>query len=340
LDGTLLDNHNRDSNVDKSRAANGERATSSSITVTSANRSPPSPKKSKLFISIPLYHLPPKSHLRSHHPVSALATPLLIFKQPGRPSTLPVPFSFLRRQKPQYQSQTKEPLMAETTSNISAAQLAANRSNSQHSTGPTTPEGKKKISLNAVKTALTGRTVLLPQDDADAYEALLHSYVKEFQPVGPVETGLVQSLVDVCWRLDRIPGLEYALLTWGRMQIEVEDPNSLNLPALLLEMRIRGTREKEFRNLQLQESRLTRRREKEMKELLALQTARKAKEAEELKRAAKAALIAKQRNQTFDLAANGFEFSNERFAAYMAQLTPAAKQNLLKEALQTMEAAA
>ena len=42
---------------------------------------------------------------------------------------------------------------------ISEARLAANRANAHLSTGPTTPEGKGKASLNAVKTALTGRTV-------------------------------------------------------------------------------------------------------------------------------------------------------------------------------------
>jgi hypothetical protein len=42
---------------------------------------------------------------------------------------------------------------------VSDARLAANRANAQHSTGPTTPEGKAKSSHNAVKTGLTGRTI-------------------------------------------------------------------------------------------------------------------------------------------------------------------------------------
>ncbi len=52
---------------------------------------------------------------------------------------------------------------------ISDARLAANRANAQLSTGPNTAEGKAKSSLNAVKTGLTGRTVVLPTDDAQAY---------------------------------------------------------------------------------------------------------------------------------------------------------------------------
>jgi len=42
-----------------------------------------------------------------------------------------------------------------------SAQITANQKNAQLSTGPTSPDGKAKSSLNAVKTGLTGRTVLL-----------------------------------------------------------------------------------------------------------------------------------------------------------------------------------
>jgi hypothetical protein len=61
-------------------------------------------------------------------------------------------------------SLSRAQFFAET--NMTDQQLAANRANTQLSTGPTSPEGKAKASLNAVKTALTGRTVLLSCDDA------------------------------------------------------------------------------------------------------------------------------------------------------------------------------
>jgi hypothetical protein len=81
-----------------------------------------------------------------------------------------------------------------------------------------------------------------------------------------------------------------------------------------------------------------------MAELLRLQAARKAKEAEALAQAAKARLLAAHRNQPFDLASLGFEFSTQQFDKYFASLTPARKQNLLQEALkadaESMQAAA
>ncbi|MDQ2712383.1 MAG: hypothetical protein M3Y24_09185 [Acidobacteriota bacterium] len=63
-------------------------------------------------------------------------------------------------------------------------QAESKRLNAQLSTGPLTPYGKAKSSLNAVKTGLTGRTVLLHDDDAEAYRTHIATYEKEYKPVG------------------------------------------------------------------------------------------------------------------------------------------------------------
>src|SRR6185437_8296580 len=76
---------------------------------------------------------------------------------------------------------------------VSEAQVAANRANAQLSTGPSSNEGKATSCLNAVKTGLTGRTVLLHTDDAAEYQHYLAAYEKEFSPVGQRECDLVQS---------------------------------------------------------------------------------------------------------------------------------------------------
>jgi hypothetical protein len=59
----------------------------------------------------------------------------------------------------------------------SERRLAANRANAQRSTGPRTKTGKAKSALNAVKTGLTGRTVLLPTADVAAYQAHVKRFV-------------------------------------------------------------------------------------------------------------------------------------------------------------------
>ena len=208
-------------------------------------------------------------------------------------------------------------------SSISAAQLAANRANAQLSTGPKTPEGKTTASLNAVKTALTGRTVLLPSDDAAEYERHIRAYQDELKPVGQRESDLVQSIADTAWRLRRIPALEAAIFSRGHVEFaESFNEHDASLRSGMIELQTFLKYEKQLRNLQLQEARLARRRERETAELRSLQQERKTKEVEALDRAARQYVIARKRNQSFDPAANGFEFSIAEIERYMERAFP------------------
>lgn len=226
-------------------------------------------------------------------------------------------------------------------SSISPARLAANLLNAQSSTGPTTPEGKAKVSQNAVKHNLSGRSLHLPPDEAAQYESMLAAYQTLYQPVGPIETFHVQAIADSTWRLQSIPTLEYALLELGRKELAEANPEETRkMDSATLELRVRKLNEKSFRNYQLLEGRLFRRREVEMKQLAALQAVRKARELAELNRAAQAALLAKQQNVPFDPAALGFVFSTDQINAHLATLSPEARTNLVKECQGTVERSA
>ncbi len=187
-------------------------------------------------------------------------------------------------------------LKSEKSTSPSSARLEANRANAQLSTGPRSEEGKRTSSLNAVKTALTGVTVLLPTDDAAEYQRHIAAYEKEFRPVGIEESEFVQSLADISWRLRRIPALEMAIYARGSVEFadHCADENDPDVRRGLIELHTHLVYEKQLRNLQLQEARLVRRREKESAELRRLQQERKQREAHELDSAP---------------AANGFEFS-------------------------------
>jgi hypothetical protein len=116
-------------------------------------------------------------------------------------------------------------------SSASAAQLEANRANSQLSTGPRSERGKAKSSLNAVKNGLTGRTVLLPGDDAALYERHVSRFFTELKPVGERETELVQSLTDAQWRMNRIPALEMGIYALARLNFKDScEPNARKCP--------------------------------------------------------------------------------------------------------------
>ena len=154
---------------------------------------------------------------------------------------------------------------------------ATNRANARWSTGPKSGEGKAVASLNAVKTGLTGRTVLLPADDSAAYTAHIAEYQSEYQPAGLRERELVQSLADTSWRLQRIPGLELAIYARGRAEFaETFQHGDPALVASKIELETYLKYEKQLKNLQLQEARLTRRYEKESAELRSLQKERRA----------------------------------------------------------------
>jgi hypothetical protein len=92
------------------------------------------------------------------------------------------------------------------------------------------------------------------------------------QPAGPQEAALVQSLADTEWRLRRIPVLELAIFALGAARFADDFANEApeNRPGLI-ELQTYLVYEKQIRNLQLQESRLRRHREKDRAELAALQ---------------------------------------------------------------------
>jgi len=54
-----------------------------------------------------------------------------------------------------------------------AAQIAANRANAQHSTGPRTPEGKTASSMNALKHGADAASVVIPGEDPAQYDRLV-----------------------------------------------------------------------------------------------------------------------------------------------------------------------
>ena len=185
------------------------------------------------------------------------------------------------------------------------AQIEANRANAQFSTGPRTEEGKAKVAHNAVKTALTGATVLLPTDDAALYEQHVANVFAAWTPETHREKLLVQSIADSEWRLQRIPALEAAVLALGRSRHADQFPND----PMLLEAYLQETYARNLRNLQLQEARLRRHRAADVTELEALQTERRKRRAQQLNAAIYMYRDFQHARKPFNPAEFGFEFS-------------------------------
>ena len=92
------------------------------------------------------------------------------------------------------------------------AQIAANRRNARHSTGPTTRQGKATAAQNARRHGLLAQVVTLPDEDPARFTTFHERMTTELAPVGPLEEFLVERIVAAAWRLTRVVRLEAGVL--------------------------------------------------------------------------------------------------------------------------------
>ena len=93
----------------------------------------------------------------------------------------------------------------------SLKQIEANRRDTLKSTGPTTPEGKRRSRCTAVRHGLTAETVIAALEDSEDYEAFEAAVISDYDAESAVERELVLRLASVLWRLRRATGIETAL---------------------------------------------------------------------------------------------------------------------------------
>ena len=95
---------------------------------------------------------------------------------------------------------------------ISHAKLEANRRNAKKSTGPRSPEGKRRSALNAMKHAATARIPLLPDEDARAYNEQMVYWNDVLKPANGLERLQVKRAAHCSWQLDRVQRAQAARL--------------------------------------------------------------------------------------------------------------------------------
>lgn len=79
----------------------------------------------------------------------------------------------------------------------------SNRRNALRSTGPKTPEGKAKVSRNAVRHGAYSEALTLLLENPEDFHALRAGLVDTLKPVGPMEERLVDRLASLWWRMER-----------------------------------------------------------------------------------------------------------------------------------------
>lgn len=79
----------------------------------------------------------------------------------------------------------------------------ANRKNALRSTGPRTPQGKAKVSTNAVRHGAYSEALFMLGEREEDFQELKAGMEESLSPVGPLETSMVERLVSLWWRMDR-----------------------------------------------------------------------------------------------------------------------------------------
>jgi hypothetical protein len=94
---------------------------------------------------------------------------------------------------------------------MTPSRAEASRINGAKSHGPKTEDGRRAVSLNAVKHGLTAETVVLPNESEEEYTAELNQYLDHFAPANKPEADLVLQLASAQWRLARYTAVETSL---------------------------------------------------------------------------------------------------------------------------------
>jgi hypothetical protein len=187
-----------------------------------------------------------------------------------------------------------------------------NRANAQHSTGPRTPAGKQRSSLNALRHGLTGHVIVLPSEDHAAYERHTRRLFDDLQPKGALEEQLVQSIADTSWRINRIAALETNLLALGIMEqaanIDAAHPEAHAALAMAASVREQS---RAIANLSMHEHRLSRQFERTLNQLREIQADRRAKENDQMEKAARILRMHQAEGTPYNPAEDGFVFSND-----------------------------
>jgi hypothetical protein len=93
----------------------------------------------------------------------------------------------------------------------SEKQIAANRLNSQKSTGPRTETGKQASRMNALKSGIHAQSHVIRGEDPEALAQLAAEYNAEFHPTTPRQRDLVDALVHNEWHIRRLRAIEVDL---------------------------------------------------------------------------------------------------------------------------------
>ena len=88
------------------------------------------------------------------------------------------------------------------------AQIIANRRNAQKSTGPRSTKGKAIASKNSLKHGILAKKTVISSENQQEFNLFRDRILEELSPQSPMESVLVQRVVDLSWQLKRIKKIQ------------------------------------------------------------------------------------------------------------------------------------
>jgi hypothetical protein len=193
------------------------------------------------------------------------------------------------------------------------AQYAANRLNAEKSHGPTSPQGKARSKMNALRHGLTARVVVLPSEDMDAYNAFSKEIVDSLDAQTPVERQFAQTVADNQWRINRIRSIEDGMLGMGHFEAAGDfDCPGPEIHSAMTAARAFRDDSKSFVNLSIYEQRLHRSMKESLRQLKELQTERRDREKTEMDDAIRLLKTQQMKGLPIDTAADGVVHASAR----------------------------
>src|SRR4029078_5214435 len=103
-------------------------------------------------------------------------------------------------------------------------QIEANRRNAQKSTGPTSVTGKAVSSMNALKTGIHAKSLVLPSERLAPPEPLIAEYYQTHNPATPEARSLVDDLIYGEWLKRRLRAAETQIWAYDHQENYRPDP--------------------------------------------------------------------------------------------------------------------
>jgi hypothetical protein len=168
----------------------------------------------------------------------------------------------------------------------SQARVNAGRTNGTLARGKKSAEARQKCAQNSIKHGLLSKTLVLANEDPEAFESTRKSYYDTWKPENEFEADLVNDMVAARWRLNRIMTIEGETLDLrqGRMDHSGELKEEFELlpepTRLALAFAKECNESKTLANLSRYEARYTRQLRNAGVDLERIQKNRRAAEAE------------------------------------------------------------